>query len=166
MIDRRPRLIARCADMSDVITALRFGREHGLLVAVRGGGHNAGGLGSCDDGLVIDLSPMRFTRVDPAARTVLVGGGATWGDVDHATHGFGMATPSGGLRLEQSRPQYRPDAGEPALRRKNPRRRIVPLAGGARQKALPHARRCAGIRRSKGKPERAPARPVHWGSDR
>lgn len=95
MIDRRPRLIARCADVSDVITALRFGREHGLLVAVRGGGHNAGGLGSCDDGLVIDLSPMRFTRVDPAARTVLVGGGATWGDVDHATHGFGMATPSG-----------------------------------------------------------------------
>ncbi|HLE43769.1 MAG TPA: FAD-binding oxidoreductase [Methylomirabilota bacterium] len=95
MIDRRPRLIARCADVSDVITALRFGRENSLLTAVRGGGHNAGGLGSCDDGLVIDLSLMRYTRVDPAARTVRVGGGATWGDVDHATHAFGMATPSG-----------------------------------------------------------------------
>jgi FAD/FMN-containing dehydrogenase len=95
MIDRRPRLIARCADVGDVITALRFGREHGLLIAVRGGGHNAGGLGVVDDGLVIDLSPMRYTRVDPAARTVRVGGGCTWGDVDHATHAFGMATPSG-----------------------------------------------------------------------
>jgi len=95
MIDRRPRLIARCADVGDVIAALRFGRENGLQVAVRGGGHNAGGLGVCDDGLVIDLSPMRYTRVDPAARTVRVGGGAVWGDVDHATHAFGMATPSG-----------------------------------------------------------------------
>jgi FAD/FMN-containing dehydrogenase len=95
MIDRRPRLVARCADVGDVIAALRFGRESGLLVAVRGGGHNAGGLGVCDDGLVIDLSPLRYTRVDPAARTVRVGGGSTWGDVDHATHAFGMATPSG-----------------------------------------------------------------------
>ena len=95
MIDRRPRLIARCSDVGDVIAALRFGRENNLLIAVRGGGHNAGGLGVCDDGLVIDLSPMRYTRVDPTARTVRVGGGATWGDVDHATHAFGMATPSG-----------------------------------------------------------------------
>ncbi len=95
MIDRRPRLIARCADVGDVIAALRFGRENNLPVAVRGGGHNAGGLGVCDDGLVIDLSPLRYTRVDPAARTVRVGGGSTWGDVDHATHAFGMATPSG-----------------------------------------------------------------------
>jgi len=69
-------------------------------------------------------------------------------------------------RHERSRPQYRPDAGEPALRRKNPFRRLVPLAGGARQKALPHARRCAEIRRAKGKPARAPARPVHQGRDR
>src|SRR6266403_3618337 len=75
-------------------------------------------------------------------------------------------TPSGEHSHERSRPPYRSDAGEPALRRKNPLRRIVPLAGGARQKALPHARRCAGIRRAKGKPERAQARPVHQGSDR
>src|ERR1700720_3524497 len=71
-------------------------------------------------------------------------------------------TPGGKQRHEKSRAQYRPDAGQPALRRKNPFRRLVPLAGGARQKALPHARRCAGIRRTKGKPERAPARPFHW----
>ena len=95
MIDRRPGLIARCADVADVMTALRFGREHDLLIAVRGGGHNAGGLGVCDDGLVIDLSAIRYARVDPDARTVRVGGGTTWGEVDHATHGFGMATPAG-----------------------------------------------------------------------
>jgi FAD/FMN-containing dehydrogenase len=95
MIDRRPRLIAGCADVADVIAALRFGREHDLRIAVRGGGHNAGGLGVCDDGLVIDLSAIRYVRVDPKAGTVRVGGGCTWGDVDHATHGFGLATPSG-----------------------------------------------------------------------
>src|SRR5580693_2726165 len=71
MIDRRPRLIARCVDVADVITSVNFGREQGLLVAIRGGGHNAGGLGVCDDGLVIDLSPTRFVRVDPKKRTVL-----------------------------------------------------------------------------------------------
>src|SRR6516165_6865991 len=95
MIDRRPRVIARCADVGDVMAALRWGRENNLLVAVRGGGHNAGGLGVVDDGLVIDLTPIRYTRVDPAARIVRVGGGSTWGDVDHATYAFGMATPSG-----------------------------------------------------------------------
>ncbi len=95
MIDKRPRLIARCADVGDVMTAVNFARQNQVLLAVRGGGHNGGGLGVCDDGLVIDLSPMRYTRVDPKARTVRVGGGCTWGDVDHATHAFGMATPSG-----------------------------------------------------------------------
>jgi FAD/FMN-containing dehydrogenase len=95
MIDRRPRMIARCADVADVISAVNFGRENNLLVAVRGGGHNAAGLGVCDDGLVIDLSLIKYTRVDPAAHTVRVGGGCTWGDVDHATHPFGLATPTG-----------------------------------------------------------------------
>jgi FAD/FMN-containing dehydrogenase len=95
MIDRRPRLIARCADVADVIAAVNFGREQKLLVAIRGGGHNAAGLGVCDDGLVIDLSPMRFVHVDPKKKTVLVGGGALWRDVDHATHVFGLAVPSG-----------------------------------------------------------------------
>jgi FAD/FMN-containing dehydrogenase len=95
MIDRRPRMIARCVDVADVIAAVNFAREQKLTLAVRGGGHNGGGLGVCDDGLVIDLSGMRGVRVDPQARTVRVSGGATWGDVDHATHAFGLACPSG-----------------------------------------------------------------------
>jgi FAD/FMN-containing dehydrogenase len=95
MIDRRPRLIARCADVADVMTAVKFGREQKLLVAIRSGGHNAGGLGVCDDGLVIDLSPMNYVRVDPKRKTVLAGGGTLWRDVDHATHAFGLAVPAG-----------------------------------------------------------------------
>lgn len=95
MIDKRPALIARCRDVADVVAAVNFARDQHLLLAVRGGGHNGGGLGVCDDGLVIDLAPMRGIRVDPAARTVCVEGGCTWGDVDHATHAFGLATPSG-----------------------------------------------------------------------
>ncbi len=95
MIDRHPCLIARCVDVADVITAVNFSRENNMLVSIRGGGHNAAGLGVCDDGLVIDLSRMKYTRVDPAKRAVSVGAGCTWGDVDHATHAFGLATPSG-----------------------------------------------------------------------
>jgi FAD/FMN-containing dehydrogenase len=95
MINRRPQLIARCADVADVIAAVNFGRENKMLVSIRSGGHNAGGLGVCDDGLVIDLSPMRYVRVDPKRKTVIAGGGALWGDVDHATHPFGLAVPSG-----------------------------------------------------------------------
>ena len=95
MIDRRPGLIACCVDVADVIASVRFARETGILAAVRGGGHNAGGLGVCDDGLVIDLSMMRGVRVEPRSRTVRVEGGCTWGGVDHSTHAFGMATPSG-----------------------------------------------------------------------
>ena len=95
MIDRRPALIARCADVADVIAAVNFGRENDMLTAIRGGGHNGGGLGICDDGLVIDLSGIKYTRVNPEARTVRVGGGCTWADADHATHAFGLATPTG-----------------------------------------------------------------------
>ena len=95
MIDRRPGLIARCVDVADVQAAVNFARDQKLLVSIRGGGHNAVGLGVCDDGLVIDLSPIRYVRVDPAKKTVLVGGGSLWGDVDHATHPFGLAVPSG-----------------------------------------------------------------------
>jgi hypothetical protein len=95
MIDRRPAAIARCADVGDVVSAVNFAREHRLPLAVRGGGHNGGGLGVVDDGLVIDLSPMKGTRVDAKEGTVRVGGGCVWGDVDHATHAYGMATPSG-----------------------------------------------------------------------
>jgi FAD/FMN-containing dehydrogenase len=95
MIDRRPALIVQCRDVADVMHSVDFAREQSLLLAVRGGGHNGGGLGSCDDGLVIDLSALKGIRVDAEARTVRVEGGCTWGDVDHATHAFGMATPSG-----------------------------------------------------------------------
>ncbi|MGH2501686.1 MAG: FAD-binding oxidoreductase [Ktedonobacterales bacterium] len=95
MIDRRPRLIVRCLDVADVISAVNFAREHQLLLAIRGGSHNGPGLGTCDDGLVIDLAGMNGVHVDPARRTVMVEGGCTWGKVDHATHAFGLATPSG-----------------------------------------------------------------------
>jgi FAD/FMN-containing dehydrogenase len=95
MISRKPRLIVKCADVADVMTAVRFGHQHDLKVSIRGGGHNAGGLGVCDDGLVIDLSLIKYVRVHPATRMVRVGGGNTWGEVDHATHAFGLAIPSG-----------------------------------------------------------------------
>ncbi len=95
MIDKRPAMIARCADVADVIAAVTFARKHDLLLAIRGGGHHGAGLGTCDAGLVIDLSQMKGIRVDPESRSVRVEGGCAWGEVDHATHAFGMATPSG-----------------------------------------------------------------------
>jgi FAD/FMN-containing dehydrogenase len=95
MIDKRPALIARCATAGDVTKAVAFAREHGLPIAIRGGAHNGAGLGSVDDGVVIDLSLMRDVEFDPEARTVRVGGGCTWGEVDAATNEHGLATPSG-----------------------------------------------------------------------
>jgi len=95
MIDKRPALIAKCADVADVIRCVNFAREGNLTLAIRGGGHNGGGLGICNDGLVIDLSALSGVRVDPQARTVRVEGGAVWGKVDHVTHAFGLAVPSG-----------------------------------------------------------------------
>jgi FAD/FMN-containing dehydrogenase len=95
MIDKRPALIARCETVADVIAAVNFARDNNILVAIRGGGHNGPGLGTCDDGLVIDLSAMDGVRVDPAARTARVEGGALLGDLHHATNAFGLATPSG-----------------------------------------------------------------------
>ncbi|HEV7771687.1 MAG TPA: FAD-binding oxidoreductase [Conexibacter sp.] len=95
MIDRRPALIAYADDARDVAAAVTFARERGLLLAVRGGGHNGAGLGTCDDGVVIDLSRLREIDIDASARTVRVGGGCTWGEVDRATAAYGLATPSG-----------------------------------------------------------------------
>ena len=95
MIDRRPALIARCTSPDDVAQVVAFARNHDLDLAVRGGGHNGAGLGTCEDGVVIDLSPLREVQVDPDARTVRVGGGCTWGEVDRATNEHGLATPSG-----------------------------------------------------------------------
>lgn len=95
MIDRRPAFIVRCAGVADVMQAVQFARTHDLLVAVRGGGHNVAGNAVCDDGLMIDLSPMKSVHVDPAARTARAEGGATWGDFDHETQAFGLATTGG-----------------------------------------------------------------------
>src|ERR1700710_1171100 len=95
MIDKRPALIARCADADDVATAVGFARDHGLLIAVRGGGHNGAGLGTCDDGLVIDLGGMKGVYVDAVNKTVRTEGGCTLAEVDHATHAFGLAIPAG-----------------------------------------------------------------------
>ncbi len=95
MIDKRPALIARCADTDDVVAAVNFGREQGLDIAIRCGGHNGPGLGSVDDGLMIDLSGLKTITVDADARTATVGGGCLVGDVDAATHEHGLAAPAG-----------------------------------------------------------------------
>lgn len=95
MIDKHPGMFAMCTDVSDVIASVNFARENDLLVAVRGGGHNGGGLGLCDNGLVIDLSGIKFVRVDTSNNTVKVGGGNIWQEVDQVTHESGLAVPSG-----------------------------------------------------------------------
>jgi hypothetical protein len=94
-IDKRPGAIARCTGLADVIAAVRFARKHGLLVAVRGGGHNVGGRALCDGGLVIDLSRMKGIHVDPVARRARVQPGVTLGELDRETHVFGLAVPLG-----------------------------------------------------------------------
>src|SRR6187397_237377 len=89
MIDKRPALIVRAADVADVIAVVNFARETGAPLAVRCGMHNPAGFSVVDDGIVLDLSPMKGIRVDPAEQLATVQGGCTWGDVDHATHAFG-----------------------------------------------------------------------------
>ena len=156
MIDKHPAAIARCRDTADVITCVRFAREHGTEIAVRGGGHNAAGLGVWDGALVIDLSLLRSTTVSPQDHTVRVDAGCTWGDVDHATVAFGMATPSGfiastgvaGLTLGGGigylTRQVRPHRRQPAVRRRGAGGRDVrdgqrkleqrPVLGAARRR--------------------------------
>jgi FAD/FMN-containing dehydrogenase len=95
MIDSLPALIARCTSVGDVVAGVRLARDHDLLVAIRGGGHNVAGTGTCDGGLVIDLSPMHDVTVDPGTRRVRAGAGATWGDVDRATQRHGLAVTGG-----------------------------------------------------------------------
>jgi FAD/FMN-containing dehydrogenase len=95
MIDKRPGMIARPATLEDLAKIVALGRDQDLPLAIRGGGHNGAGLGTVDDGIVIDLTMFKDIQVDPVARTVRVGGGATWGEVDRATGKYGLATPSG-----------------------------------------------------------------------
>ena len=95
MVDRHPALIGRCAGVADVVTSVNFAKEHDLLLAVRGGGHNAAGNAVCDDGLVIDQSLMKSVRVDPLAQTVQAEGGVTIGELDHESQAFGLAVPMG-----------------------------------------------------------------------
>src|SRR6202045_1115924 len=95
MIDRRPDAIVRCANVADVRAAVNFARQEHLSVAIRGGGHNGAGLGVCDHGLVIDLSPMKRVRVDPPTNAVRAEAGCTQADLNHAAHSFGLAVPVG-----------------------------------------------------------------------
>ncbi|MCK8433223.1 FAD-binding oxidoreductase [Streptomyces sp. D2-8] len=95
MIDKRPAALVPCTDAADVMAAVGYVRDHGLELAVRGGGHSGPGLCLVDDGVTVDLSPMRWVRVDPETRTAEVGGGSRLGDLDHATQAFGLATPTG-----------------------------------------------------------------------
>lgn len=97
MHDRHPAVIVRCVDAADVAATIDAARDADMPLSIKGGGHNVGGNGVCDDGVAIDLGAMRGVFVDPAARTATVGGGATWGDVDHAAHAFGLGTPGGVL---------------------------------------------------------------------
>jgi FAD/FMN-containing dehydrogenase len=95
MFDRRPLVVVEAEQVADVIATVNFARDAGLDLAVRGGGHSAPGFGTVDDGVVLDLGPMHHVRIDPAPRTARAGGGTTWGDFNHATHAYGLATTGG-----------------------------------------------------------------------
>ena len=95
MIDKRPAVVIGAVDDADVIAGVRYAAESGLDLSIRGGGHSVPGFGTNDDGVVIDLERMKGVRVDPEARTTRAQGGATWGDLDHATHAFGLHTTGG-----------------------------------------------------------------------
>lgn len=104
LVDKRPAVIARCATAADVAAAVRFGRESEAEISVRGGGHNVAGKAVTDGGVMIDLSAIKTTNVDPEARAITAGGGVTWNELNQAAHVHGLAT-TGGL----SRPPVSPD---------------------------------------------------------
>ncbi len=181
MIDRSPAAVARCRDTADVVACVRFAAQHNIAPAIRGGGHNAAGLGTWDDALVIDLSPMHSVTVDPSTQTVRVDGGCTWADVDHASVPFGLAVPFGLPRQHRGRwahvgrrdglphPPVRPDDRQPARRRRGARRRH-PGARGRRAEPGPvlgPARRRRQLRRGHlvhvpGQPDRRQRNHLRW----
>ena len=95
MIDKKPAVVIRAVDVGDVMAGIDYARENGLHLSVRGGSHSVPGFGTCDDGVVIDLSPMKGVRVDPKQKTARAGGGTLWADFNHATYPFGLATTGG-----------------------------------------------------------------------
>jgi len=95
MIDKRPAVVIGAVDDADVIAGVRYAAENGFDLSIRGGGHSVPGFGTNDDGVVIDLGRMKGVRVEPETRTARTQGGTTWGDLDHATHAFGLAAPGG-----------------------------------------------------------------------
>jgi FAD/FMN-containing dehydrogenase len=117
-IERYPMAIARCTSIGDISGAVRFARQRGLAVAVRGGGHNVAGNATCDGGLVIDLSPMKTIEVDPDARTVRAEAGVLWGEFDRATHQFGLAV-TGGIQSTTGIPGFTLGGGIGWLSRKH-----------------------------------------------
>ena len=166
MIDRRPGAIVRCAGSADVTTAVRFAREHDLLVTVRGGGHNVAGKAVADGALMIDLSAMRGVHVDPALSTVRVAGGCLWSDVDRETQAFGLAAPGGtvshtgvgGLTLGGGLgwlgTAARPDVRQPRLGRPRHGERRVPA--GQRAASTPTCSgRCAAVAATSASPRRS-----------
>src|SRR6058998_2981412 len=172
MIDKRPAVVVRCTGVADVIAAVKAARAEGLAVAIRGGGHSVPGFGTADDALVIDLGRMRGIRVDPATKTVRAEGGSTWGDFNHATHAFGLAT-TGGHHLDDRHrgthprrrhrvphPRGRPVAGQPGLRRRRPGGRLVRHGQPEREPGslLGVARRRRQLRRGDELPVQASAR--------
>ena len=119
MIDRHPALIVRCTSTDDVVAAVNFGREHGLIVSVRGGAHSTPGYSTCDGGIVIDLGPMHGVEVDPDAKTARVQGGAKWGHLDAATQEHGLAVTGGrnvGHRRRRPHARQRQRLARAALR--------------------------------------------------
>ena len=161
MIDRRPGAVVRCGGASDVMRAVHLARDNGLLVAVRGGGHNISGNAVCEGGLLIDLSPMRSVRVDPKKRTARVEPGVTLGEFDKEAQAFGLATPLGinsttGVtgthtrwRLPVAQPKIRVHGGQSNLRRCGDRRRRARSGkrSGEPRPLLGHPRRRRQFRR-------------------
>jgi hypothetical protein len=150
LIDRRPALIVQCSGAADVVDAVNFARDQGLLVSIKGGGHNVAGNAVNDGGLVIDLSQMRGVHVDPVTQTVRAQGGATWGDIDRETQLFALAVPGGvvsttgiaGLTLHGGAGHLRESTGSRSTA--SARLTSSPPTGSCGGRVRPRTRTCSG----------------------